>query len=504
MTQKPSTSVISSPLKTVFFLIILPLIIVLSATIFLTMSSVQKEMDDNSKAYLHLLDSQIAVLHKNNLEILNKYDECDDLQEEFMFENTSRELILVEEGIAICSSKRGTIHIDLNPFLKPNGSKDGIYLVDINYNPAQRTLFITNTVPGKPHSGIFAIANTSQIFERFNTVANSRSSSVTFKINDKIYPHHNDFSPERIHSIASSIENNFTILVEANPSYAANRLLYSVLRGIAVSLLISLILFLSLQQFRKRLTLVDDLKKGLKRNEFFLCFQPLVNSKNGTINGLEALIRWNHPKLGLIRPDVFIPIAEQQNLVNKITDYVIEEALKDLSNCPSDNDIHLGINVPPSYLHQRNCIDLLEEYRTKFLNIGYVLTIEVTERQMLDQTGRETIKQLRNKGIKISIDDFGTGHTSLSVLQSINFDYLKVDKCFIDTIGIESVSAPVLNTIIDLGDRLGVTIVAEGVETKHQANYLIEKNVPVLQGYYYSKPLPLEDLKQLFKDNEMN
>ncbi|OIQ26206.1 EAL domain-containing protein [uncultured Vibrio sp.] len=503
MANSSSSSVISTPLKYFFVVIAIPLAIILSIFIALTLGSIQHEMDDNAKAYQRLLEDKIAGLHEDNLAILHDYNGCEDLQEEFMYENTSREIILVKDGIAVCSSKRGVIEIDLTPFLRPEGSRDGAYLIDINYDAAQRTLFIINTLSGELHSGIFAIANTSQLFEKFNTIANSKASSVAFKINDKVYPYNNDFTPERTHAFAPSDNYNFTILVEANASYVTNQLLYAGIRGIAVAMLVCSILVLSIQRFRKRLTLVDDLKKGLKRHEFFLCYQPLINSQDGTINGIEALIRWNHPKLGFIRPDVFIPIAEQQNLVNKITDYVIEDALKDLSECQSTNTIHLGINVPPSYLHQRKCIDSLEEYRKRFLDIGYVLTIEVTERQMLDQTGRETIKQLRNKGIKISIDDFGTGHTSLSVLQSINFDYLKVDKCFIDAIGIESVSAPVLNTIIDLGSRLGVTIVAEGVETKHQANYLIEKNVPVLQGFYYSKPLPLVELKQLFRENEM-
>ncbi|MGF1697967.1 EAL domain-containing protein [Vibrio lamellibrachiae] len=500
MTINLSSLVIPTPLKHFLLIVILPLVAITSTSIVVTMNSIQQEMNDNAKAYQLLLVSTISDLQSDNLAAINEPIDCNEMQENLMFENTSRELIVVKNDIAVCSSKRGIINIDLSPFIKAEGNDDGAAFVDINKDPSQRTLFVVNTEVNDKHSGIFSIVNTNHLLEKFTTVANSQSSSVTLKFRNKFYPHHSSFSPKNTHAYSRSEQFNFDVLVEANSSYVANNLVLACIRAVAVSLLVSLIIFLSMKGFRKRSTLVDDLKKGLVRHEFFLCYQPLINSADQNIAGVEALIRWNHPKLGLIRPDVFIPLAEQQGLINRITDYVIETALQDLSELPSDKLIHLGINVPPSYLHQHKCIDLLDSYREKFLKIGYILTIEVTERQMLDETGRDTIKLLRTKGIKVSIDDFGTGHTSLSVLQSINFDYLKVDKCFIDTIGIESVSAPVLNAIIDLGHRLGVTIVAEGVESIHQVNYLIDQNVAVLQGYYFYKPLPLPKLKRLFEE----
>ncbi|MDN3683357.1 EAL domain-containing protein [Vibrio sinaloensis] len=130
-----------------------------------------------------------------------------------------------------------------------------------------------------------------------------------------------------------------------------------------------------------------------------------------------------------------------------------------------------------------------------FSQIGIVLTTEITERQMLDDKGREALHRLREHGMRISIDDFGTGHTALSVIQQTEFDYLKIDKCFVDTIGVETVNSAVLNTIIELGHRLNVQMVAEGVEEEHQAQYLAKMGVHKLQGYYFAKPLSLKEIE---------
>ncbi|MCK6265144.1 EAL domain-containing protein [Vibrio sp. ZSDE26] len=502
MTQHHSSLAIPNPFKSLPLIILLPFVLISSTFTIVTMNSIQNEMHENAAAYLELIEQTVSNLEADNLAAITTPIDCVKMQENLMFENTSRELIVVKDDIAICSSKRGIIKIDLSSFIPPEGSNDGAYLFDINNDPSQRTLFVVNSVTGDKHSGIFSITNTAHLLEQYTTVANSQSSTVTLKFGNKIYPYDSDFISNRTHAFSHSNNYNFSVLVETQPAYVTNNIIVSFLRSLAISILSSYIIFLSVRRFQRRSTLVDDLRRGLTRQEFFLCYQPLINSEDETIGGIEALIRWNHPKLGLIRPDLFIPLAEQQNLINQLTDYVINAALNDLSQIPSSTHIHLGINVPPNYLHQQNCIDVLDTYREGFLAVGYILTIEVTERQMLDETGRETIKRLRTKGVKISIDDFGTGHTSLSVLQTINFDYLKIDKCFIDNIGVESVSAPVLNTIIDLGHRLGVTIVAEGVETEHQVNYLVDKNVSVLQGYYYYKPLPLAKLKRLMLSNQ--
>ncbi|WP_070970080.1 EAL domain-containing protein [Vibrio sonorensis] len=195
------------------------------------------------------------------------------------------------------------------------------------------------------------------------------------------------------------------------------------------------------------------------------------------------------------QPAVFIPIAEREQLINTLTDYVLSRVLKDLALQARDEPIHVAVNIPPSYLHEAENRDNLLHYRNQLKNFGYLLSVELTERQIIDNTARSTLEQLRLEELLIAIDDFGTGHTSLSVIQDTQFDYLKIDKCFIDSIGLDTVNAPVLNTIVDLGHRLGVHIVAEGVETEQQADYLTEIGVSHLQGFYFAKPMKAQALR---------
>lgn len=215
---------------------------------------------------------------------------------------------------------------------------------------------------------------------------------------------------------------------------------------------------------------------------------------SGEIHGYEALIRWVNPKLGFITPDSFIPIAEEYGLINKLTDYVLKQVEQDISSFPTALGLHIGINVPPSYLSSQNHIKRLIKCSNTLSEKGLQLTVEITERQLLDEQGKQVLKPLRNAGIIIAIDDFGTGRTALSVLQDITFDCLKIDKCFTDTIGVDSINAPVLNSIIELAHQLNVEIIAEGIEHAYQAEYLKAKGVKLHQGYYYAKPLCLKEL----------
>ncbi|GAL09727.1 Rtn protein [Vibrio astriarenae] len=201
--------------------------------------------------------------------------------------------------------------------------------------------------------------------------------------------------------------------------------------------------------------------------------------------------------MGLIGPNVFIPLAEEHGLINKLTTYVLDRVYRDLCGMEEVGVEYIGVNVPPQYLHKLQHLDHLKEIQDGLKELGVTLCVEVTERQLLDENARQSLTKLRDIGIKVSIDDFGTGHTSLAVLQQTSFDVLKVDKCFVDTIGVDSVNTPVLQTIIELGHRLGVDIVAEGVETKEQVDYLDAASVQYLQGYYFYKPLNLTQLRKV-------
>lgn len=177
---------------------------------------------------------------------------------------------------------------------------------------------------------------------------------------------------------------------------------------------------------------------------------------------------------------------------------MLERALYDWQEYSAEN-LHMSINVPPSYLSQTNCLAKLKTFMKRYQAKGLKLCVEITERQLLDNSDRAILADIQKLGIDVSIDDFGTGYTSLSILQETEFNYLKIDRCFINTIGFESVNAHVLNTIINLADSMQVTMIAEGVETQEQADYLREHGVQLLQGYFFHRPMAAEEVNNLLQ-----
>ncbi|NGZ14160.1 EAL domain-containing protein [Vibrio aestuarianus] len=246
--------------------------------------------------------------------------------------------------------------------------------------------------------------------------------------------------------------------------------------------------------FNKHQGIHNELKLAIQRKEFILHYQPQVNGRNREICGVEALVRWIHPERGLLYPDVFIPILEEFGLIEQLTDVVVERAVNDFSSYSFTQPFHLGINFPPDYFLFTEKQQYLVQKADLLGKQGVLLGLEITERQLLDERAKSAIEQLREFGLEVLIDDFGTGQTSLAMLETTPIDYLKIDKCFVDTIGSESVSTPVLDAIISMAQALDLKLIAEGVEEQSQADYLIAKGVVIHQGYFYSKPVALEEL----------
>ncbi|MDA0118727.1 EAL domain-containing protein [Vibrio sp. T11.5] len=482
--------------KSLLAYVLIPLVIVFPASLYLAYQGINDSLKNIAVTFQERIEDVITELKDENAQAMRYPERCKSIQEDLLFESYLRELIIVQDGIAICSSKRGELHLDLTGVFQRKEAASGVFLFDIKGDPRQRTMVVVTAQDNSDNSGAFAIVDKNYLVERLGKVEDDKLSFITARFGQKVYPADRVFVSDTLHYISTSPLYGFSLLVEASPTFIKRRAIFYGLSSLPLSLLISITLFAVMSHIRNRDSLADDLKKGLKRKELFLTYQPIVESQTETLTGLEALIRWQHPTLGLIRPDVFIPLAERQQLINNITDYVLERSLADLQSIANFKGIHLGINVPPSYLHEDRHLTSLQNYARQFRHIGIQLTVEVTEREILDDKGRSALVQLRKSGILISIDDFGTGHTALSVIQKTQFDYLKIDKCFVDTIGVETVNSAVLNTIIDLGHRLDVKMIAEGVETEQQVQYLGAMKVSYLQGYYFSKPLELETLKQ--------
>ncbi|MGE6108300.1 EAL domain-containing protein [Aeromonas sobria] len=237
-----------------------------------------------------------------------------------------------------------------------------------------------------------------------------------------------------------------------------------------------------------------ELKRALRAREFIPYLQPLVTSDSGTVMGAEVLMRWQHPSSGLIRPDLFIPQAEECGVIVPMTDLLMQAVARQLGRAQEmlPNGFHIGFNISAAHCRDFSLLEECRAFLAHFTPGRVVLVLELTERELLvaDPRTLALFHQLDEIGVRLAIDDFGTGHSSLSYLQQFHVDYLKIDRSFIGRIGTESLSEHIVDNVIDLGHRLGMHLIAEGVETREQADYLKGK-VTYLQGYLLGRPMPL-------------
>jgi EAL domain-containing protein (putative c-di-GMP-specific phosphodiesterase class I) len=239
------------------------------------------------------------------------------------------------------------------------------------------------------------------------------------------------------------------------------------------------------------------LKTAIAQRQFRPVYQPIFNSQTGKIAGIEVLARWTHPQYGTIPPDVFIPLAEEHGLIVSLTHQLIQQVIADLQpRLPLfPNGLYLNLNLSPE-----NCLDPGFESDAvalmQKLAPGQVqLVIEITERRPLHFTPQlsEWFASLRKSNIAVALDDFGTGYSNLCYLHALEPEFIKIDKLFVGQIG-EGGDTRIVDTLIELAQKMGLRMIAEGVETQAQADYLRVKRCDFLQGYYLCRPVPLEDL----------
>ena len=248
-----------------------------------------------------------------------------------------------------------------------------------------------------------------------------------------------------------------------------------------------------------------ELRQALINNEFELYYQPKVSSETEQIIGLECLIRWNHPSKGLVSPFTFIPIAEQSGLIVPLGDWILEQALKAQMSWCKNYGFNLPVSVNVSAL-QISHQDFFSKLQNLIHTIGFDpkhLDIEVTESVLMENREKHlnTLKKIRGLGITISLDDFGTGYSSLAYLKTFPINILKIDKSFVDDYQSSS-GAIFIETIVNMAHNLKIAVVAEGVETKEQLNYLKHINCECYQGYLCSKPLPEKEFIALVQECE--
>jgi sensor c-di-GMP phosphodiesterase-like protein len=240
-----------------------------------------------------------------------------------------------------------------------------------------------------------------------------------------------------------------------------------------------------------------EMLRALEAGEFIPYFQPVVHGDSRKWSGAEVLMRWNHPKESLVRPDLFIPFAEHSGLIVPMTRSLMQQtaALLGPLSAEFDKPFHIGINITASHCQDLQLVEDCRGFLAAFAPGSINLVLELTERELIEPTDVTHLlfEQLHALGVMIAIDDFGTGHSSLGYLRTFNVDFLKIDQSFVAMIGIDALSRHILDTIIELSAKLDLGIVAEGVETQAQADYLTAHHVNFLQGYLFGKPMPGAD-----------
>ncbi|MDM3317442.1 cyclic diguanylate phosphodiesterase [Citrobacter sp. Ce006] len=281
-----------------------------------------------------------------------------------------------------------------------------------------------------------------------------------------------------------------------------------ILRNMLLLAPLFLLLTLVLLYLRKylqsgRISLANEIIQGMTNGEFFVHYQPICETTTGRCIGAEALMRWQRADGKTIPPAIFIRAAEEEGIIISLTRHLFCLIAIDTKNWHVLQPFHLSVNIAADHLkHKTFMADCLRLRNS--LEQSFCLVLEITERSLVEDTysASEKLNNLRKKGCQVAVDDFGTGYSSLGLLQSLQVDYLKIDKSFIDILESADTDTPVLDTIIALSKRLDLKTIAEGVSTPHQVNWLTEKGVTYIQGFSYAHPMTANDFCQWYKRHQ--
>ena len=247
-----------------------------------------------------------------------------------------------------------------------------------------------------------------------------------------------------------------------------------------------------------QITMLQELKLALEQEQFSLNFQPKHSTFHKHIVGVETLVRWHHPEKGFISPVVFIPIAEENGLIIPMSNWIIKNALRTFSNWIQEYgvDFHLSINISPAHFLDDDFVPFIFEQLQEYQIPTHLIDLEITENLAIENTEltKKKINLLKEKGLQISMDDFGTGYTSLTYLSQFNLDRIKIDRSFIKELPNNRNDAAIVQSLLSVAKNLDIIVTAEGVEKEEQLNVLHEWGCDEIQGYYYSMPLPEDRL----------
>ncbi|MCV9961300.1 EAL domain-containing protein [Pararhizobium sp. BT-229] len=248
---------------------------------------------------------------------------------------------------------------------------------------------------------------------------------------------------------------------------------------------------------RDRSALAMDMRQGIERNEFELYYQYQNNSLTRDVIGLEVLLRWHHPVRGMVPPAEFIPIADRNGFIHELGDWVLRTACRQAASWK--NPLRIAVNIAPGQLANVNLAARVLEILVETGLEPSRLELEITESGIIadEQNALHVIRQLKQLGVKIAMDDYGTGYSSLTTLQKFPFDKIKIDRAFIDSVTSDRQSAAIVRSTIILAESLGIPVLAEGVEREEHMDFLLSEGCPQVQGFLFGRPMPLSEISHV-------
>lgn len=415
-----------------------------------------------------------------------------------------RAVALTRNGRVYCSSALGPIDAPLSAFLAPQGDVQRISLlaetpfqrgipVLVIFRPANRDAGVLYVIEGDYLADVLAhgvrygakravleVAGNGALDEQGHFHTGSIINSVDFTtVKSRAWP--------------------FVVRVTSSAGFAARtRWGYALAFGAFGTLAVGLVAVAYLLAFAPRRLLLGAIRKGLRRGEFHLVYQPVVAIADGTVVAAEALLRWHHGKWGPVSPAAYMDDVEASDMLGEVTRFVLRTVSADMNAHPSAGPLRVAVNIAPRDLERREFVE--EVIATvKCLPRNVSLVLELTERFLLSKNARThaNFTALKSDGVKFAIDDFGTEHSNLDLLGRFPFDYVKIDRQFVTQL--DAGGDDLISGVVALARHFGLTVIAEGVETQAQHDGLMAAGVPYAQGYLYQRPVAPQTLAALVR-----
>ncbi|MFK8476552.1 cyclic di-GMP phosphodiesterase [Enterobacter kobei] len=460
-----------------------------------------KDVSIYMENYFEELKTSIDVLQP--LTLNNCQDVNAELTSRAAFSINVRAFLLVRNKMAFCSSATGPMNTpmeELIPELHINKQIDIALLPGTPMLPNRPAIAIWYRNPLVKDGGVFTSVNLNLTPYLLYTARQEEFAGIAIIIGDNALSTASSTlvrardlhqTPART---ATLTEVPLTIKLYAR-EWTSDEILFALFFGLLCGIAAGSLNFYILTL---RLNPGKEILSAIKRGQFYVVYQPVVDTDALQMRGVEVLMRWKHPTMGEIPPDAFINFAEAQKLIVPLTLHLFDLIIRDAPVLQTvlPPGAKLGINIAPGHLHAESFKDDMRTFKSLLPPDYFQIVLEITERDMLNHREASSLYEwLHNEGFEIAIDDFGTGHSALIYLEHFTMDYLKIDRGFVNAIGTETVTSPVLDAVLTLARKLNMLTVAEGVETPEQAAWLREHGVHFLQGYWISRPMPLEQFR---------